>query len=117
MKFIADENIPIKVIEKLRRKNVEIKSIIEIEKGITDEEIVKISMREKAIIITFDKDFGRISFTESEKPFGVIVLRILPKSVDYIYHYLKWLIIESKITFENKLIVAREKSVKEIKLI
>jgi predicted nuclease of predicted toxin-antitoxin system len=83
MKFIADENVPLKAIEKLR-EDMDIKSVIEIKKGMRDLEIVKISSEEKAVIITFDKDFGRLATVSKVKPFGVILLRIQPKSIEYI---------------------------------
>jgi len=35
MKFIADENVPLKAIEKLR-EDMDIKSVIEIKKGMRD---------------------------------------------------------------------------------
>jgi len=62
MKFIADENIPLKVVERLRREDVDIESIISTRIGLKDEEIARICEREKAILITFDKDFGEIIF-------------------------------------------------------
>ena len=87
MKFVADENIPIKVVERLKNENIEIESIVKIQVGLKDEEIAKISEREKAVLITFDKDFGEIIFRKSIKPFRVILLRIPPKSVDYIFEF------------------------------
>lgn len=105
MKFIADENVPLKAIEKLREEDMDIKSVIEVKKGMRDLEIVKISSEEKAVIITFDKDFGRLSAISKVKPFGIILLRIQPKSVEYVYKYIKWLI-KMDIDFNGKLIIA-----------
>jgi len=68
------------------------------------------------VIITFDKDFGEIIFKKLIKPYGVILLRIPPKSVDYIFNFLKWLLIESKIEFERKLVVVREDKIRIINL-
>lgn len=116
MKFIADENIPLKVVKKLRDLNVNVVSVTEIQVGLNDEEIAKMSEKEKAIIVTFDKDFGEIIFKKQMKPFGVILLRIPPKSVDYIFDFLRWLLIESKIEFERKLVVVREDKIRIINL-
>lgn len=115
MKFIAGENIPLKVVERLKKEKININSI-SVQLGLKDDEIAKISEREKAVIITFDKDFGEIIFRKSLKPFGVILLRIPPKSVDYIFKFLKWLLIESKIEFEGKLIVVRENKIREVRI-
>ncbi len=116
MKFIADENIPLKVVERLRKEKINIDSITKIQPGLKDEEIAKISETEKAIIITFDKDFGEIIFRKSIKPFGVILLRIPPKSIDFIFEFLKWLLIESEIEFERKLVVVREDKIRELRI-
>jgi predicted nuclease of predicted toxin-antitoxin system len=116
MKFIADENIPLKVVKKLRDIDIDIISIAEIQIGLDDEEIAKMSEKEKAIIVTFDKDFGEIIFKRLIKPFGVILLRIPPKSADYIFDFLRWLLIESKIEFERKLVVVREDKIRIINL-
>jgi hypothetical protein len=47
MRFIADENIPLKVVERLRNEGLNITSIVEIQVGMEDEEIVKLSEKEK----------------------------------------------------------------------
>lgn len=116
MKFLADENIPLKVVKRLREDGLDIVSVAEIQIGMNDEDIAKLSEKEGAIIITFDKDFGEIIFRKSIKPYGLILLRIPPKSVDYIYNYLKWLLIESKIEFERKLVVVREDKIRVLNL-
>lgn len=116
MKLIADENIPLKVVEKLRKENVGLESIIEIQPGMVDEEIARLSAQKNAVIITFDTDFGEIIFKKLIKPFGVILLRIPPKSVDYIFSYLKWFLTESGIEIENKLVVVREDRIREVKI-
>lgn len=114
MRFIADENIPLKVIEKLKKEGIDIKSVAEISIGLKDEEIINISKKENAIVITFDKDFGEIIFRKSIKPHGIILLRIRPKSVEYIFKFLRWILIESKIKFDKKFIVIKEDKIREI---
>ncbi len=42
MRFIADENIPLKVIEKLKKEGIDIKSVVDISVGLKDEEIISI---------------------------------------------------------------------------
>jgi len=116
MKFLADENIPLKVVKRLREDGLDIISVADIQIGMDDEEIAKLSEKEKAILITFDKDFGEIIFRKLIKPYGLILLRIPPKSVDYIYNFLKWLLIESKIEFEDKLVVVREDKIRVLSL-
>ena len=78
MKFLADDNIPLKVVKRLRDDGLDVTSVMEIQVGMNDEDIAKLSEKEKAIIITFDKDFGEIR--RSIKPYGLILLRI-PQSL------------------------------------
>lgn len=70
MKFIADENIPLRVVEKLRKDGINIESVIRIKPGMMDREIVELSRNKKAIIITFDKDFGELTFKNFLKHHG-----------------------------------------------
>ena len=67
------------------------------------------------MIITFDKDFGRMATTGQVKPFGIILLRIQPKSVEYIYKYIEW-VLKLKIDFKGKLVIVRENSIREIRI-
>lgn len=85
MKFIADENIPLIVVHKLREAGYDIISISESYRGIADEKVIKIAQKEKCYIITFDKDFGELVFRLKLKAEGIILLRILPQSIEYIY--------------------------------
>jgi len=62
MKFVADENVPIELIEKLRNTGYDFIRIDEYYKGMTDEEVVELAQKEDAIIVTFDKDFGEMVF-------------------------------------------------------
>ena len=116
MKYIADENIPFRVVEKLKKDGISIESVIHIRPGMMDREIVEVSRNKKAVIITFDKDFGELAFKSFLKPHGVIFLRIRPKSVEYIYSFLKWLLMELGIEFEGKFVVAKEDKIREIKM-
>ncbi len=77
------KNIPLKVVKKLRNDRLVITSIAD------DEDITKLSEKEKAVLTTFDKDFREIIFRKSIKPYSLILLRTPPKSVDYIYNFLK----------------------------
>ena len=58
MKFLADEDFPKPVVNKIRQLGHSVKTIQKIGlSGSSDETVVKLALREKRIIITFDKDF------------------------------------------------------------
>ena len=56
-KFIADEDIPKPIVEKLRDNNFEIYYIEEENKGSKDKEVIKQARDKKLPILTFDNDF------------------------------------------------------------
>jgi predicted nuclease of predicted toxin-antitoxin system len=113
MKFLADENIPLGAVKKLRELGFEIGSITEECPGLPDEEVLRVSVVRKVVLITFDKDFGRLVFKRKEKFFGIVLLRIPPKSPDFIFERLKSLL-HSEIKFERKFVVMREDKVRVI---
>ncbi len=79
-----------------------------------DEEVVELAIRESGIIVTFDKDFGRIALIKHGVP-SVILLRISPINPQYISER----ILSALNTIDNpygKLIIIRKKTIKLITL-
>lgn len=76
MIFVADENIDTDIIESLRKYGINIISISEDHPSIPDSDVLEISNRHKAVLITADKDFGELVFRRGEVSEGVILLRI-----------------------------------------
>ena len=76
MKFLADENIERELIEALREAGFDVLSVRESYIGIADDEILQIALDEKAVILTYDTDFGELVFRFGLQSHGVILLRI-----------------------------------------
>lgn len=115
--FLADENIPFYVVKQLRKEGFKIISVVEEFAGSSDEKILEISSRKKWVIITFDKDFGDLIYKEkSDKPAGIILLRVAPKSPAFILQVLKWLLLEKKLSFEGNFVVVNKDKVRTIKI-
>ncbi len=113
-KILADENIPRTTIQSLRSLGYDVVSVWEVNPGMNDEQVVQLSIREKRIIITFDKDFGRTALTNPNVP-GVILMRIPPANPEYITNR----IISTLKSVENpydKLIVVRRNTIRIIPL-
>jgi len=114
--FLADENIPLSVIKQLRKEGYCIISVVEDFKRSSDKKILELSSKNKLIIITFDKDFGELIYKqECDKPFGIILLRVTPKSPEYILHIIEWLL-QTNISFEGNFVIVKEDNVRVIKL-
>ncbi len=85
--------------------------------GSSDEKILELSSRNKWIIITFDKDFGELIYKQKyNKPAGIILLRVTPKSPAYILQLLKWLLLQTNISFEGYFVVVNKDKVRAIKM-
>ncbi len=115
--FLADENVPLYVINQLRKEGCKIISVAEEFAGSSDEKILELSSSNKWVIITFDKDFGELIYKQkSGKPYGIILLRVTLKSPGYILQLLKWLLLQGNISFEGNFVVANKDKVRTIKI-
>jgi predicted nuclease of predicted toxin-antitoxin system len=84
-KFLADENIPRIAIEKARRAGVDIAWVKEIMPSASDEAILVYSVKQRRVLITFDRDFGELVFAKSKiGSCGIILLRIRAQSPSYV---------------------------------
>ena len=73
MKIYVDENIPQKIVTRLRTEGYQTKYVT---RSIEDEEILDLAYRHNALLITYDKDFERLVLDEHRPTAGVIILRI-----------------------------------------
>ncbi len=113
-RLLADENIPRTVIIVLRKRGYDVVSVWELRPGMSDEEVVELAIKELRIIITFDKDFGRIALLKPGVP-GVILLRIPPLNPPYIAERML-LVLEKIENPYDKLIIVRKRTIKIITL-
>lgn len=67
-------------------------------------------------MITFDKDFIELALRQNIKSSGIILLRIPPKSEDYVESVLEYLIKEERIELNNKLTIVWEDRVVFVEL-
>ncbi len=85
LKFISDENIPVKITESLVEKGFDVKKS---PLKSTDKQISKISKEESRIILTFDKHFiNKRLFPPKEYP-GIIFINIHPPLIDAVLYSL-----------------------------
>jgi predicted nuclease of predicted toxin-antitoxin system len=83
--FLADENFPMDAINALNKKGYEIACIGEEAPGSSDEDVLERAMKEKRILITFDKDFGELAFKRGlPASCGIILFRIPLLSPGYV---------------------------------
>ena len=74
MKFLADENVYVPIIEYLRSEGHEVIDIRETSlSGSSDDEIFRKAVKEKLTILTMDKDFARMLRFPPDRCAGIIV--------------------------------------------
>ena len=73
--IIADENISSSLVKSLREQGFQVVSIDEEHEGMEDKDILKMSLSPPRIILTEDKDFGDLIFSQHQESVGVVFLR------------------------------------------
>jgi predicted nuclease of predicted toxin-antitoxin system len=76
MKFFADESIDLPIVDNLRKDGHFVLYVAEIEPGIQDNEVLKRANKEKAVLLTSDKDFGELIFRQGLFSQGIILVRL-----------------------------------------
>ncbi|MDQ6786907.1 MAG: DUF5615 family PIN-like protein [Acidobacteriota bacterium] len=79
--------------------------------GIADDEILQIAVNEKAVIMTYDTDFGELVFRFGLKSHGVILLRLSGLSLAEKTRKIILAIREHEAELENAFTVISENSV------
>ena len=111
--FIADENIPAKTVMLLQQSGIDIISVLEESKGLSDEQVIILAAKEKRILITFDKDFGRLLKSHRDQMRGLILLRFSPRSPQSIADRMAQVLAQN-LRFEGSVLVVREKAIRII---
>lgn len=79
MRFLADENLPRPVVQRLRREGLDVRWVQEDFPGVRDEEVLEAAAQDGRVLLTFDKDFGELAFRWGlPADSGVILLRFNP---------------------------------------
>lgn len=73
MIIYVDENVPLKITTRLRQEGYQVEYVT---RSVEDKDILEIAYKQKALLITSDKDFERLVLNERRATAGVILLRI-----------------------------------------
>ncbi len=75
MRFLADESCDFAVVRALRAEKHDVLAILEGRRGAGDQDIIELARQEERILLTEDKDFGRLVYLAGAPRVGVILLR------------------------------------------
>jgi len=84
VKLLLDENIGGKVADHLKQQGFDVVSILQEYPGSRDETVIDLALKSERLLVTLDRDFGRLVFVESHTHVGVLYLRLRKESVDNI---------------------------------
>ncbi len=76
MNFLADESKDRQIVDALRNEGFNIGYVAEIEPSISDDAVLNPANKERALLITADKDFGELVFRLRRLSAGVILIRL-----------------------------------------
>lgn len=110
-KIIADANVPLQAVRRLREEGVHLLSFVETDRIVTDEEIINFAHREKGYLMTFNRDVADLVVRNNYKAEAVIVLAFQPRSVEYIVDRIKKVLKLSKSNLDKSFVVVDEKRV------
>ena len=75
LRFLADESCDFAAVRALRAEGFDVLSVAEASPGADDDQVVDLAVRESRILLTEDKDFGRLVFAAGHKTSGVVLIR------------------------------------------
>jgi len=76
MRFLADENLPLPLVERLRAEGHDVVFIQEQTRGADDASVAAQAGTEGRVLISYDKDFGELVFARQLPVVAVVLLRL-----------------------------------------
>ena len=83
MRFLANENVPLTSVQRLRDAGHDVAAVSEDSRGAKDPAILALAAGEGRVILTLDRDYGGLVFRLwKPSPAGVVFLRFVPATPD-----------------------------------
>jgi len=111
-KLLLDENIGYKVLLLLRKTGYDTTGIIEDSSGVKNITVLKVALKQKRVLVTLDRDFGKLVFSKSKKHFGILFLRLEKESPELIFSVIQRVISQYGSKLHNQFTTATEYSVR-----
>jgi predicted nuclease of predicted toxin-antitoxin system len=81
MQFLANENFPLDAVEALRSAGHDVTWVRTDAPGLADPQVLAWAMRDRRVLLTFDKDFGDLAFHASlPADCGIVLFRLAAPS-------------------------------------
>ncbi|MEM8996274.1 MAG: DUF5615 family PIN-like protein [Acidobacteriota bacterium] len=113
MRFMVDECTGPGIARWLRTKGYDTDSVFDEARGISDEKILEIAVREGRIVITNDdKDFGETIFRRRLAQCGVVILRLEDERLAAKTAALEKLLLHHQRLLANRFVVATQEKIR-----
>lgn len=112
LKLLLDENIGPFVARELRSVGYDVKSVLEECPGFSDEVVLALAKEEERILVTLDRDFGRLVFLNSRKHVGVVYLRLTLETSEEIFAFLTRVLEERRDDIPNHFVTVSNSGVR-----
>lgn len=76
MRLVADESVDRLIVERLRRRGLEVTFVAELDPGLPDDAVLALANDRNALLLTGDKDFGELVFRLRKVSAGVVLVRL-----------------------------------------
>src|SRR5258707_5330955 len=76
MRILADENCDRLIVVALREAGHDVRYVAEGDAGESDNELVRLAIAQKRVLLTDDLDFGRLAELEERRPPAIILMRL-----------------------------------------
>lgn len=73
--IVADESVDFRIIKELRKLGVKVLSVLEEMPSIEDKDVLDMAVKNDAILLTEDKDFGELIFRFRFPHRGILLIR------------------------------------------
>ncbi|RME32780.1 MAG: hypothetical protein D6793_10600 [Thermoflexia bacterium] len=105
-RFLADENIPLESIRRLRLAGYDVRAVIEESPGAKDRELLIRAAEESRIVLTFDRDYGELVYRQRVAiPAGIVFFRFAPAYPAEPADYLLGMLSRQTISLEGRFTV------------
>jgi predicted nuclease of predicted toxin-antitoxin system len=74
--FLADEGVEKQIVTALRSEGHVVTYVAEMDPGVADDVVLEWANKEKALLLTSDKNFGEMVFRQRRLSAGVILVRL-----------------------------------------
>ncbi len=75
MPFLADESCDFAVVRALRGAGHDVLAVADVSPRADDQQVLELARQEQRILLTEDKDFGRLVYADQQASGGVILIR------------------------------------------